>query len=423
MINPGNGIYLDVSDSSNKGKPKAPDTPNVTIQGDLMVIKWNYEECHSQLIVKYEVLLHSKNSLGLDKGLILPYTPKLRIKSNEDPYLYSMGLGPPRIIAGHKYTIQVRTISEDGGPSNWSKAVECRFKTGPPNKPQKPRVRVNPPQQGITINVKRPMEDDENGSPVRTCIIVRDEQELPLSMDQFPITISAEPDSKFYLKVIMVNEAGRSPPSEAVEVTTPELLPGAPVNVRISSTRKRDSVKVRWDPPDENAEAAFTYEVQIRLSKQNVWFTVRHGVTKLSAKVGQLHSNTKYKFRVRALNNQGHALPGEYSAEVEAETRYGKVVAMLVATGAFGVGALAGLVLEAVEFGGAAGMAAAENVDSEAGSIAAGIAAGVGGVIAGGIVGIVRAPLNGYECADKAYKAVSGELDESPPTSEDESPK
>lgn len=65
----------------------------------------------------------------------------------------------------------------------------------------------------------------------------------------------------------MVNADGESQPSDAVEVCTPELTPGVPLNVRISSTRTCDSIKVRWDPPDTNAEAAISYEVQMRLRR------------------------------------------------------------------------------------------------------------------------------------------------------------
>lgn len=87
------------------------------------------------------------------------------------------------------------------------------------------------------------------------------------------------------------------------------------------------------------------------------WMVVRHDVTKLSAKVGNLKSNTKYKLRIRALNNKNSA--SEYSAEVEAETQHGAAVATLAATGAFIGGTLGGPVLGAVGIGGAAGVSAA----------------------------------------------------------------
>ena len=417
-IHPDIGVYRGVSHGSIKMRPKAPDKPNVTVQDDLMVVKWNYAQCPPlQQIGRYEV--------QLDCGPILE--GDFTNLDKEDSYSYSVSLGSPKITAGHSYTFQVRAIFKDGGPSEWSQPAVCGYKTGPPNKPQKPTVTMKPPKEGITIAIEPPKENDENGYPVQKCIVVIDDDEFPYSLDEFknPVTISAEPDKTLFLKVIMVNEAGRSPPSDAVEVTTPELLPGVPVNVRISSTRKCDSIKIRWDRPDENAEAAFMYDVEMIRSKQKQpieWNIVKHNVKKLYARVDQLNSNTKYKFRVRALNSKGHALPDQWSDVVEAETRHVKGVAALAATGAFIGGTLGGPVLGVMTIGGVSGMAAALNVDSEAGSKAAGVAAGIGGGIAGGFAGIVGAPLFGVGSAVLAYNAVSGNLPTSPPTSEDESP-
>ena len=418
------GIYPGVSNCSSMVKPKVPDEPKATVQGDVMVIKWNHthEECPSQLIDKYEVCFETAHS----KPFTLSGKPQdLKIRSNEDGYFYSMGVGSPKIIAGQKYTIKVRAIFKDAGPSKWSKPEVCRFKTGPPNKPRKPKVTVDSPEN-ITISVEPLHEDDENGSPVRECIVMQDEKEFPaVSMDKFPVTIPAEPDTQLSIMVKMVNAAGQSPPSDAVEVCTPELLPGAPVNVRISSVRKRDAMKLLWDPPVENTKAAVMYEVEMRPSKRKKpieWYRVKHEVKKLSAKVANLKPHKKYKFRVRALNNKGHASPNAYSAEVEGETRRGVGMAVLAATGAFIGGTLGGPVLGMMAIGALSGDAAAQKVNNKAGSAAAGVAAGVGGGIAGAIAGVVGAPLIGLGLAKGAYDSVSGDQDRmSPPSSEDES--
>ena len=403
-INQSTGVYRGVS---HKAKPKAPDKPNVTVQEDCMVVKWNCECPPSQQICKFEVQL---NSDPIFDGTPQEFTNR----DKEDCYSYAVSLRPPRIKAG-PYSIIVRAIYTDEGPSEWSQFAVCEYKTEQPEKPKKPTDTVNPPpMKDITIAVELPKKDDENGYPVQKCIAVKNVDEFRIDTDS--VTIPAQSDKTLPLNIRIVIGAGKSPP---------ELLPGVPVNVRISSTRKRDSIKVRWERPEVNAEAAFMYDVEMIRSKQKQpieWNIVKHHVKKLYARVDQLNSNTKYKFRVRALNSKGHALPDQWSDVVEAETRHGKGVALLAAAGAFIGGTLGGPVLGIVGIGSISGMAAAVKVNSTAGSTAAGVAAGVGGGIAGGIVGIIGAPLFGVGSAALAYDAVSGNLPTSPPTSEDESP-
>ena len=167
-INPECGVYRGMSDGRSKVKPKAPGTPNVTVdeKREIMLIKWNYEECPTQRIDTYEVCLGS--------NLILHGTPQ--DLSNKDGYSYSIGASPPKIITGRKYTIQVRAISKEGGPSDWSKSAVCKFMTKPPKKPQNPIVTVHSPTV-VTISVESPKEDDENGSPVQQWIVVQDDSD------------------------------------------------------------------------------------------------------------------------------------------------------------------------------------------------------------------------------------------------------
>ena len=151
VINPGVGVLPGVYNCYSP--PRAPGKPNVSVEGidgDVMLIKWNYTEDPSKPIFGYNICYN---------GQILFETPQnLQPPSNESKN-YSQ-----------KYTIRVQAVSKNGGYSDWSEAVVCRYKAWPPNKPHKPIVTVNSPKC-VTVDVKPLAEDDENGSPVTECIV------------------------------------------------------------------------------------------------------------------------------------------------------------------------------------------------------------------------------------------------------------
>ena len=145
--------------------------------------------------------------------------------------------------------------------------------------------------------------------------------------------------------------------------------------------------------------------------------TVQH--TKLSATARGLTSDTKYQFRVRAINNKEQN--GEFSDCLEAETRFGKFGRGAAAVGAFVGGTVGGPLIGAVSIGYLAGSSAESGPDSKVGKKVAATAAGIGGGIGGFLLGTIGAPLFGAVGAAMTYKSLEGGLEErSPQSSEDE---
>ncbi len=99
-----------------------------------------------------------------------------------------------------------------------------------------------------------------------------------------------------------------------------DVLPGAPQCLRVSSKRTASLIKIRWQEPSYHAHAVHHYEMQMR-SKKTGWAQIATS-RKLSAEATKLSADTKYFFRVRAVNGSGRA--GDFSEELEAETRFSK---------------------------------------------------------------------------------------------------
>ena len=159
-------------------------------------------------------------------------------------------------------------------------------------------------------------------------------------------------------------------------------IPGPPINLRVVGTAK-DAIKLRWDPPEINADAAKKYKVQTRLQErewreigtaEEWWYIVR-----------KLKSNTEYELRVASWNDQ---LRGELQRGLKAGTLLDR---------------LARVALSALSFVG--------------GMMAAPLIAGVGLpvlTVAAPVVGTIGAPIVGAAIAYKVYSETgsSGELAE-----------
>lgn len=430
VVHPSVGVYHGTDTSAKLAKPFRIEKPSVSLEGDLMVVKWVDKQNSVLEVDRFEVRYDD------EKEVVLPGKPD-KLRCVDGGCAFSMSLGHPRIRLGQVYTIQVRAVNKQG-PGEWSKETVVRYKVGPPNKPRKPSLTVMSPTN-VQVEVPRLKEEEENGSKVSECIVeyvsvddtnASEWQTLrcavkPSSSDNKVIKFSIKgltPSSTYRFRVKMINEAGESPPSDAHEVVTTQLIPGPPKDLRVSSKRTDKSIKIRWGPPTENPHAVYRYEVDIQQVQKSVipWkkiSTVEH--EKLSATARELSTDTKYNFRVRAVNNKGEA--GEYTNSIQAETRYGKVGCIAAATGAFFGGTVGGPLIGAAGIGGMAGLAARESADSKPGKVVGSIAAGVGGGIGGAIIGTVGAPVMGATAAVLAYNAMTGDLaDMSPQSSEDE---
>ena len=214
----------------------------------------------------------------------------------------------------------------------------------------------------------------------------------------------------------------------AISIRLVNEVPGPPMNVRFSTKRTSNMIKVRWDEPEDNPETVSCYELQMKHKKNDDWEFVTYSY-KLSAKATGLNSNTKYYFRVFSRNEKGQ---GNFSETIKEKTRLGKkAVAALTPfvfaggtvaapfAGMLGGGALGGAL------GGVSGVLVADGIDSKAGAAAAGITTGVAagvtggvvGAVGGGVVGTLGAPIMGGVLARKFVKRGDSY---SPQSSEDE---
>ena len=409
-------------DSSKILRPQCLPRPQVNVDRDLLVVRWSDKT--NSIVARYEVRYNDERSM------IVSGTPD-ELQTDHDS-IFAMKIGPPRITAGQLCTVQVRAANSQG-LGEWSEAVVCRYKKGVPNKPKKPRLTIESPTN-ITITVQLLKEDETNGSPVTQCIVEHFAENITSNWERLTYNIKQRspipeetnftinclvPHTTYIFRVRMVNEVGESEQSESVQVITEQFIPGPPQELRVSSKRSDKSIKIRWKEPAANAQAVIQYEAEFvaEKSKSQEWSILK--TTKLSAKANDLKPDTKYKFRVRAVNHKGEY--GDYSDEVIAETRVGEGAQVAAAIGAFVGGTVGGPLIGALGFGMMAGDSASDHPDSTVGKVAAGTAAGIGGGVAGALIGTVGAPLFGGASSYMAYKKLEGKLDDvSPQSSEDE---
>ena len=430
VVHPMAGVYQGTSSSKKLRQPDQVDKPDVNVTGNLMVVKWTDPKNTSDQLQRYEVRYDD------ERYLMVSGEPQ-KFRDEESSTAFAVSLGEPKVKPGKLYTIQIRAVNKQG-PGQWSEATVARFKTGPPNKPRKPSLTVNSPTE-VLVEVKKIAESDENGSPVEQCVVEYAEENNSTEWKRLPCPLNArrrdselvkfavrrlEPDCTYHFRVKMVNEAGESHPSDAERIVTTQLIPGAPQDLRISSKRTDKSLKIRWKAPDINPQAVAKYEVQIQpatrksMEQWNTVVTVTKP-TKLSANVCSLKTDTKYRFRVRAINDKGEE--GEYCESIVGETRFGMFGRVALTTAAFAGGTVGGPMLGAVGCGILAGQSAGKDIDSSAGKAAASTAAGIAGALGGAVFGTLGAPIMGASMAIMSYKKLEGKLDDqSPQSSEDE---
>lgn len=130
-------------------------------------------------------------------------------------------------------------------------------------------------------------------------------------------------------------------------------IPGRPKQISVTK-RAQDRIKLSWSQPDKNAEAVSHYEVQYR-KRWQTWEVYKCAkITKTDVVVAGLSSDTKYWFRVRAVNSMDYE--GWFSEEIPTETKFRPAVRRLLTAGAAVGGTLvtpiaypAGVVMGTVE--------------------------------------------------------------------------
>jgi len=217
-----------------------------------------------------------------------------------------------------KYWFRICAVNENK-KGEYSEPIEGTTLPGPPKQPRKPSIEAKSDGK-VVITIDRLNHKDQHGSPVESIKIERCSKETSTWICQeFGINPndviikediwldSATEDTTYYFRVSMINKVGTSEPSDVVQISTKDLIPGKPKAIRITE-RTHEHITFIWDEPVTHPVAAKHYEVQKRV-RGGGWTEVGRYDNKCAIVRG-LQTGTQYKFRVRALNAK--LKPGEY---------------------------------------------------------------------------------------------------------------
>ena len=151
-------------------------------------------------------------------------------------------------------------------------------------------------------------------------------------------------NSQYTFNVRWCNEAGKSKPSEYVTVHKDDAIPSAPVNLRVSTKRNSNMIKIQWEEPEENSFAVTN--MRYKCISLNETESRSEFSTKCSQTLKDLKKNTVYCFSVRAINSKGYSRPA--SKEINAETKISQGEKLAKTTGAFFGGMVAGTVVGSI---------------------------------------------------------------------------
>lgn len=125
-------------------------------------------------------------------------------------------------------------------------------------------------------------------------------------------------DDSYYFRVLVKNEVGRSEPSDPIEVSASNLVPGKPENLCVADV-SHNWIKIKWDKPKRFSRAAKRYEVEIK--KGSEWkHAAKSEKSKRIVHISDLKPDKKYCFRMVAIN-EGRR--GEYSDELTTKALLG----------------------------------------------------------------------------------------------------
>ena len=269
---------------------------------DSIKLTWDIPAIHPAAARGYELELRSKNTEW--KHALLA----------ENLYAFATDLSPYT-----KYWFRICATNENK-KGEYSEAIEGTTPPGPPKQPQRPSIEAMPNGK-VVISIDRLSDKDQHGSPVESIKVERRSKENRVWISQdffiYPDDViikedlwldSATEDTTYYFRVSMINNIGKSQPSDVVEFSTKDLIPGTPMCLQISE-KQRQQITLRWDKPDIHPGAAVQYEVQKRVLSGGWTEVGRYPNT--YAIVRDLQMDTMYKFQVRALNRKMNA--GEYT--------------------------------------------------------------------------------------------------------------
>ncbi len=330
----------------------------------------------------------------------------------------------PMLTPGKRYTFNVRAINKGMKPGPWSNDATIYFCTAVPLKPNKPRVSPVGTKE-IEVIVRLPSEEECDGDPVTHCLV----EFLPLNdrSSDWTVRIFSTQTARngeltvelndlqeyctYQIRVRLRNKTGDSIPSDIRERETHEPDPGIPTRFRCSSYRTANMIKLRWNQPNINNRFVNHYEIEYR-TRWSKKFAVAGNTEKLSFRIKSLSQDTKYFFRIRAVNATGRY--SVYTDVIDEQTKYSKLSKFALAPVVFAGSTIAAPFLAGpllgVMAGMIAGMVASEPKDSDsqseenesnddkkvsAGAVAAGIGVGVGTGIATTLLAPITALITG----------------------------
>ena len=281
-------------------------------------IMWKKPTIHVDAAQNYEVQRKEEGKKWISSEL----TPELyKVVDDLRPNVY--------------YHLRVRGVNNHS-KGEWSRELVVTTPPGKPNKPKRPDIRLKS-STTATLHIQQLEPGDDNGSAVTHVRVESKLQDSPpkvtlsllgqhqnirdmivtkdVSLDQ-----SATCDGFYYFRVSLQNSAGESKPSEYTKVATRELIPGPPQNP-IYKKPETNQIVLQWRKPNFHPFAVEKYEVERENATGGTWDkTVETQSNVLTATVRNLEPNTKYKFRICAVNENKK---GESSEEFEAQTKPG----------------------------------------------------------------------------------------------------
>ncbi|XP_038051694.1 twitchin-like [Patiria miniata] len=223
----------------------------------------------------------------------------------------------PGLIEGRQYHFRV-TAENRAGPGQPSPESEVMIA-----KPEfeKPRIDTNAlslrdikVREGEPFDVKVPFV----ASPAPDAVWYKDNREIKLNnrievdTSETTCTLSnkaAERGDTGTYKVTLENDSGTDSVSLKVTVLCCPTPPKAPLEY---SEFKKDSLKLTWQPPEDDGNASITgYVVEQRDANRDNWQKITSSASILGHTARNLKTHNDYVFRVSAVNQYGVSEPLE----------------------------------------------------------------------------------------------------------------